>query len=143
MKQFREYFEIKCQNKSQLFDNQLKTYHMKKKKENQVHEVVVQILKIMKEKDLKQATMAKYAETSASQFSKILKGEVQLSLIQLSNIATELKMSLADIMLFGNKEYASDTNELKATLTLELKNNTKGKVLSAIFGDENVRILNE
>ena len=116
---------------------------MRNRKEKKVHEVVVQILKIMKERDLKQATMAKYAETSASQFSKILKGEVQLSLIQLSNIATELRMSLADIMLFGSKEYAGSTSELKATLTLELKNNIKKRVLTTIFGEENVRILNE
>ena len=115
---------------------------MKSNKGNQVHEVVAQILKIMKEKDLKQAAMAKYAKTSASQFSKILKGEVQLSLIQLSNIATELEMSLADIMLFGNKERAGNTNDMKATLILELKNNTKKNVLTTIFGDENVRILN-
>ncbi|MDO9152366.1 MAG: helix-turn-helix transcriptional regulator [Paludibacter sp.] len=111
----------------------------------EVHPILSNIRKIMNERNLTQAAIAEYAETSPSQLSKIFKGEVQLSLWQLSNIATKLNMSIVDIITYPDKYYkmGKGSEDLKATLTVELKKDVKEQVLKLIFGNENIKILNE
>ncbi len=62
--------------------------------------IIENLRKIMKDRDLKQAEMADYAETTPSQMSKILAGQVQLSLKQLSKIASALNIAIIDVITY-------------------------------------------
>lgn len=102
--------------------------------------------KIMADKSLTQAALAKYAETSASQFSKILNGTVQLSLEQLSKIATNLSMREIDIItypeIYVSQKESKDDN-VEVVLQMRLKKDKKNQVLSLVFGENNLEILNK
>ena len=73
---------------------------MKSEKTKTKHLVVENLSKIMKDKDIKQETIAEYADVAPSQMSRILSGNVQLSLWQLSNIATRLKINVIDVFTY-------------------------------------------
>ena len=122
---------------------------MEKKEEIKIHPVVENLRKIMRDRKLTQATMAQYAQTTPSQFSKILNGNVQISIWQLSNIATELSMNIIDLFTYPQKYVDLDSirldsrQEVKATLTIEMGQEKKDQVFRFIFGDNNVKILNK
>ena len=73
---------------------------MKTKKNYPKHPVIDNLLKIMKDRGIKQETIAEYAEIDPSQMSKILSGKVQISVWQLSNIATKLGMRETDLFTY-------------------------------------------
>lgn len=92
--------------------------------------------------------MAEYAGTSASQFSKILSGEVQLSLRQISNIATNMGLREIDLFTYPDiyerrQNGENFSNEVRATLTIELSQSKKEQVLKLVFGENNLKILNK
>ena len=68
------------------------------------HPIIDNIRKIIKDRGISQKAMAEYAGTSASQFSKILNGEVQLSLRQISNIATNIGLREIDLFTYRSEE---------------------------------------
>ena len=111
------------------------------------HPIVENIRKIISDRKISQKAMAAYAGTSSSQFSKILSGEVQLSLRQISNIATNIGLREIDLFTYPdiyekrrNGENFSD--EVRATLTIELSQSKKEQVLKLVFGENNLEILN-
>lgn len=118
---------------------------MKNKEEIKIHPVIEKLRKIINDKGLTQAAMAEFAGTTASQFSKILNGEVQISLWQLSNIATSLNWDIIDLFTYPKKYVSPDKNndEIIASLTIQLKKEKKDQVLKLVFGDNNFEILNK
>ncbi|UVO59706.1 helix-turn-helix domain-containing protein [Bacteroides fragilis] len=70
---------------------------MKKKKETPMHPVVENIRKIIMDKGITQVAASELVGTSASQMSKILNGEVQISIWQISNFATNLGMEIIHV----------------------------------------------
>lgn len=119
---------------------------MENKYKNVPHPVIGKLRKIMNDKSITQNYLAELAETTPSQFSKIMNGNVQISLWQLSNIATKLKMELIDLFTYPDKYEKRDDgsafgNDVKATLTIELKREKKEQVLKLVFGDSNLEIL--
>lgn len=114
-----------------------------------IHPVIDNLRKIMSDKGLTQAAMAQYAQTTPSQFSKILNGGVQISLWQLSNIATELSMDIIDVFTYPKKFVENDTaqldtkQEVKATLTIEIGHEKKDQVFRFLFGDNKIVISNK
>lgn len=111
------------------------------------HSIIENIRKIISDKQISQKTMAEYAGTSASQFSKILNGEVQLSLRQISNIAINLGLREIDLYTYpdvyekpGQKKF---DDEIRASLTIELNKSKKDQVLKLVFGENNLEILNK
>lgn len=118
---------------------------MKKKEGSKIHPVIDKLRKIINDKGLTQAAMAEYAGTTGSQFSKILSGEVQISLWQLSNIATNLNMDIIDIFTYPEKYISNKdlNNDITASLTIQLKKEKKDQVLKLVFGDNNLDILNK
>ena len=130
---------------------------MKAKKDMPIHPVVNTLRKIINDKGLAQYVAAEMVGTSASQFSKILSGEVQLSLWHVSNFATSLNMSIIDIFTYPDiyvkkqngeiaeelSVYRKPPDEVKATLTIELKKDKRDEVLKLLFGDKNIEILNK
>ncbi len=108
--------------------------------------IVANIRKIMSEKNLTQATLADFAGTSESQFSKILNGKVQLSLWQLENLATNLSLRAIDIITYPLvyvESNQSDPEAVEAVLQIKLKKDKKDQVLRLIFGDNDIEILNK
>ena len=118
---------------------------MKKKSEFPIHPVIDKIRKIISDRGLTQGAAAEYAGTSASQFSKILSGEVQLSLWQLSKFASALNMDIVDVFTYPQK-YTSDgktSEDVEAILQIKLKKDRKDQVLKLVFGDNNLETLNK
>ena len=108
--------------------------------------IIKNLRKIMADRSLTQAAMAKFADTSPSQFSKILNGTVQLSLEQLSNIAFNLSMREIDVITYpdvyvSNSETASENVEV--VLQMRLTKDKRAQVLSLVFGENDIEILNK
>lgn len=115
------------------------------KKNSFTDHIINNLRKIMNDKGLTQATMAEYANTTPSQFSKIMNGQVQLSLIQLSNIARSLSMKEIDVLTFPDKyiKKIDGTNEpVEAVLQIKLNKTKKDQVLKLVFGENDIEILN-
>lgn len=109
--------------------------------------ILVNLKAIMYARGLKQATMAMYAGTTPSQFSRILNGTVQLSILQLANIATELQMNVIDIITYP-KRYVEEQKDaeqepVEAILQIKLRHDKRDQVLSLVFGENNLEILNK
>ncbi len=116
--------------------------------ENPFTELIINnIRKIMNDRGLKQSTIAEYADTTPSQFSKILKGDVNLSLTQLSNIANRLAIREIDIItypdIYVKKGNAEDDSPVEAILQIRLRKEKKEQVMKLVFGENNIEILNK
>lgn len=107
--------------------------------------IIDNIRKIMRDRNLTQATMAEYMGTSESQFSKILSGSVKLSLLQLENLATNLSIREIDIItypdVYVNRE-SSGQEPVRAVLQIELQKEKKDQILKFVFGENNIELLN-
>lgn len=120
---------------------------MKTKKDLPPHPVVENIRKIIADKGFTQVAASELIGTSPSQLSKILSGEVQISVWQISNFATELKMDIIDVFTYPDKYIkAGDDSKkepIEAILQIKLRNDKKEQVLRLVFGDNNLEILNK
>lgn len=108
--------------------------------------LVSNILKIMRDRNLTQATMAEYMGITSSQFSKVLKMKVKLSVVQLSKLAQNLSMSEIDVITYPDryvKVQDSEAEPVEAVLQIKLKKDKKDQVLKLVFGDNNIEILNK
>ncbi len=111
-------------------------------------DIIQQLRNIMNTLNIKQSTLAEYAEVTNSQFSKIMNYKVALSLRQLSNIATKLNMREIDIYTYPYKYVNPESNQrqdigVKATLSIELSPDKKDQVLKLVFGENNLEIFNK
>lgn len=119
---------------------------MKTKTNLPAHPIINQLRKLMKDKYISQATMALHAEISASQFSKVMKGEIQISLWQVSKIARNLNMTEAEIFTYPDEYVLKSDGQkepIEATLQIKLRKDKKDQVLKLVFGDNNLEILNK
>lgn len=108
--------------------------------------VIKNIRKIMNDSNLTQAAMASYIGISPSQFSKILSGTVQLSLNQLSNLATSLSVREIDIITYPDRYVSEDnipSDSPEVSLQIKLKKDKRDQVMRLIFGDNDIEILNK
>lgn len=120
---------------------------MKKKKYLPAHPIVDKVRKIMVDRGMTQVAAAECMGTSPSQFSKMLTGEVQTSLWQISNFATSVGMELIDVLTYPEKFVKADihtgNNEVEAVLQIKLSSDKKEQVLKMVFGDSNLEILKQ
>lgn len=113
------------------------------------HDVVERLRHLMHDKRITQRTLADYADTSPSQFSRIMNGELAISLQHIANIATALRMQIIDIFTYPDiyrdklKETDSDSVPVEAVLQIKLRSDKRDQVLNLIFGDNNLEILNK
>ncbi|MCF0254902.1 MAG: helix-turn-helix transcriptional regulator [Bacteroides heparinolyticus] len=110
-----------------------------------MHPVIDKIRKIISDKGLTQIAAAEFAGISPSQFSKILSGEVQLSLWQLSNFATNLNMDIIDVFTYPQKYTLNgkDTEDIEAVLQIKLRKDRKEQILKLVFGDNDLEIFSK
>ena len=127
----------------QLIDNQRVNLNM----ENNFYDTLISnILKIMRDRNLTQGTIAEYMGITSSQFTKVLKKQVKVSIGQLSNLAQNLSMSEIDIITYPDKfvkVQEAEQEPVEAVLQIKLKKDKKDQVLKLIFGENNIEILNK
>lgn len=107
--------------------------------------ILENIRKIKKERGLTQVVLAEYAEVGPSQMSKILRGDVYLSIDQMSKIASGLSMREIDLITYPEvyvPRQSVESEPLEATLQIKLKKDKKDQVLKLVFGENNLEILN-
>ena len=83
---------------------------------------------------------------TSSQFSKVMKMKVKLSVVQLSKLAQNLSMSEIDVITYPDryvKVQGSEAEPVEAVLQIKLKKDKKDQVLRLVFGDNNIEILNK
>jgi transcriptional regulator with XRE-family HTH domain len=118
---------------------------MKKKYEMSTNFVVENLIKIMNIRKLSKASFADLIGFQESKWNKISNGNQSLSVDDLSKIAEKLQMREIDIYTYPDifVELNSKKEDIKAQVTIELKEAIKQQVLELIFGNANVKILND
>jgi DNA-binding Xre family transcriptional regulator len=117
---------------------------MKKNTQCQVHFVVENLVKIMNEKKLTKTAFAELVGFRESKWNKITNGVQRLDVTELSEIAEKLQMREIDIYTYPDIYTANNLDsDVKAQLTIELKEGMKEKVLSLVFGVKRLEMLNE
>jgi len=118
---------------------------MKTKKEKNIHFVVDQLIKIMNDRKLSKSSFAELIEFPEAKWNKISNGHQSLSVDELSNIAEKLRIREIDIYTFPKTYVELDKkgDDIKAQLTIELREQYKQQVLELIFGNKNVELLNK
>jgi len=116
---------------------------MKTQKEKSVHFVIEKLIKIMNDKKLTKSAFAELVGFPEAKWNKISNGRQSMSIDELSNIAEKLQMREIDILTWPKVfvEFNSGNDQLKAQLTIELKEELKQKVLELIFGNKNIQLL--
>jgi transcriptional regulator with XRE-family HTH domain len=118
---------------------------MKTKTKRSIHFVVDNLIKIRNSKRLNQAGFAELVDIDPSIYNKIESGQLKLSLEKISQIAEKLQMR--DIDIFTYPEVYVEVNkinsDIRAQLTIELKEDLKQQVLELVFGNKNVELLNK
>ena len=115
--------------------------------ENKVQkQLVTNLLKIMRDRNITQAALADYMGTSPSQLSKILNGGLNLSLAHISNLAMNLSLREIDIFTYPDKyvsQKAVEDEPVEAILQIRLTKDKKDQVLKLVFGENDIEILNK
>ncbi len=113
---------------------------MKKEHTDFYNQVVNNVRKIMLDKNITQVAMGEYLGASESSMSKILSGQSSLTLDHLANLASNLSISVNDILYYGQEKKSDDPVE--AVLQIRLMREKKNQILRLIFGEHNLEILN-
>ena len=115
--------------------------------ENKVQkQLVANLLKIMRDRNITQAALAEYMGTSPSQLSKILNGGLYLTMAHISNLATNLSLREIDIFTYPDKyvsQKAAENEPIEAILQIRLTKDKKAQVLKLVFGENDIEILNK
>ena len=107
--------------------------------------ILENISKIRVNKKITQKSIAGFLEIEQGSYSLLERGERDLTIDRLLQIAIFFKMDVVDIITYPNKETYNKENEedIKAILQIELKKDKKDQVMKLIFGDNNLEILNK
>lgn len=115
---------------------------MKKEHTDFYNQVLENIRKIMSDRRLTQVAIGEMMGAGESSASKIFSGQASLTIDHLSNLASELSISVIDILTYSDKKKA-DSDPVEAVLQIKLKKDKKDQVLKLIFGENNIEILNK
>ena len=109
------------------------------------HVIVNNLCKIKNDRKLGQNELADVVGFDSSTMSKIFSGARKLSLDDVSKIAAALGMRDIDLFTYPKiyRECANVNNEVKAQLTVELRDDLKEDVLNLIFGNSNLKLINK
>lgn len=130
---------------------------MKNKQKTFSETIVSNIIKLMRDRELKQSTLAEYMNTTQSQISKKLSGELRISLNDLAEMASALSkmaiqsgkqdISVIDLITYPDRYVKVESGEkqdepIEAVLQIKLQKSKKEQVLRLIFGDNDIELLN-
>lgn len=119
---------------------------MKKDNHSLNARIAANIIRILKDRELKQAYIARKLDIAESQISKKLSGKAQISLEDLSEIAQALSLKEIDIITYPDvyvKKEENTSEPVEAILQIKLQKDKKDQVLKLVFGDNNIEILNK
>lgn len=109
-------------------------------------QIIENLRKIRNERNLTQAAVGTFANISESQMSRIMSGGNSLSIDQLEEIASGLKMSVIDIITYPEKYVPKSSlgeGDVDAVLMVKLKESKKRQILKSVFGNENFEVMNQ
>jgi len=107
-------------------------------------QILANIIAIRNKRGYSQEYLASKIGLKQSGYGHIEKGDRRLPVSLLLQIAIALDVHVVDIILYPKNFTAGDSEEeIKATLTVELKKDKKDQVLRLVFGDNNLEILNK
>lgn len=115
---------------------------MKKEHTDYYFLVMDNIRKLMNDRNLKQVAIGEMMGISEATTSKIFSGKANLTIDHLANLASELSISVIDILAYSDKKKA-ESDPVEAVLQIKLKKDKKDQVLKLVFGDNNIEILNK
>ena len=115
---------------------------MKKEHTDYYYQVVDKIRKIMTDRHLTQAAIGMMMGTGESSASKLFSGQSTISIDHLANLASELSISVIDILTYGDNR-RQEGDPVEAILQIKLKKDRKDQVLKLVFGEHNLEILNK
>jgi|SRR5690554_926119 len=105
---------------------------------------ILRSIKIIRESNgYSQEKMAELMEISQSAYARFESGRSKTDLEILEVFANQFGKTIAELFFHPNKIPTNTDAELKAQLTIELKEDKKEQVLKLIFGDNNLEILNK
>ncbi|NCC99472.1 MAG: hypothetical protein EOL95_07210 [Bacteroidia bacterium] len=112
-------------------------------KKQEVHFVVENLIKIMNDRKLTKVGFANLIDFPEPKWNKITNGKQELKMSELSEIARKLQMKEVDIFSYPSKLVSSKEKEtnLKAQITVELREELKERVLKIVFGNNNLELL--
>jgi DNA-binding Xre family transcriptional regulator len=118
---------------------------MKKNEKKSIHYIIGKLIKIMNDRKLTKTAFADIIGFPEAKWNKISNGKQDLSIDELSKIAENLGLREIDILTYPKifVETGKIESDIKAQITVELKEELKMKVLSLIFGNKNLEILNK
>lgn len=108
--------------------------------------IISNIIKILKSKNLPQASLAAPLDVAEGNVSKLLHNKTRLTYDMLANIASYLSMSVIDIITWPEKyvrKASPETEPIEAILQIKLKKDKKDQVLKLVFGENDIEILNK
>ncbi len=109
-------------------------------------EIILNIQKIMRDRNLTQTAISEYMGVTPSHYSKILVGKVKMSIEQLSNVAKGLSMREIDVITYPDRYIKVDQKQsepIEAILQIKLQKDKKDQVLKMLFGENNLEVLNK
>ena len=106
-------------------------------------QILANIIAIRNKKGFSQDYMASKIGLKQSGYGLIERGERRLQVATLIQIALAFDMHIVDIILYPNTFVSSADDDIKASLTVELRKDKKDQVLKLVFGDHNLEILNK
>ncbi len=114
-----------------------------KKEHTQFYSAMVEnVRKIMVDRKLTQVSLGDLMGTNESAASKILSGQATLTLDHLANLASNLSISVSDIISYSAPK-KDPAEPVEAILQIKLKKEKKDQVLKLVFGENNIEILNK
>lgn len=110
--------------------------------------ITASILKILANKGMSQAELARRTSLDAATVSKIFSGQTSLKVNALSEISTALGMSVIDVLAYPDKYVLIDTGidesePLDAVLQIRLSKDKRDQIMRLLFGERGLEILNK
>lgn len=106
-------------------------------------QILSNIIAIRNKRGYSQEYLASKIGMKQAGYGHIEKGDRRLPVSLLLQIAVALDVHVVDIFLYPNKFTTEADDDVKATLTVELKKDKKEQVLKLVFGENNLEILNK
>jgi transcriptional regulator with XRE-family HTH domain len=105
--------------------------------------ILANIIAIRNKKGFSQDYMASKIGLKQSGYGLIERGDRRLQVFTLLQIALVFEVHVVDLILYPTEFSTREVDDIKATLTVELKKDKKDQVLKLVFGDNNLEILNK
>lgn len=109
------------------------------------NEALIKVKMLREMRHLSQDQMAELMQITQSAYARFEAGKTKTDLEILEKFCENVGMSLTEFFIYPKSLTGvnSDSNEVKAQLIIELKQDKKDQVLKLIFGENNLEILNK